>query len=100
MERDYRGEIMEDIVNKQVIFDRNYIKDKRKSVQSTFMSWLRQNLKYADESGFSIDNITVNFSVSEKYDDLCNKRTFRHTNGPVDIKNVKIDFEQLKMLLD
>lgn len=91
---------MEDMVNKQAIFDKNYIEDKRKSVQSTFASWLRQNLKYADESGFSIDNITVNFSVSEKYDEMCKKRTFRHTSGPVDIKNVKIDFEQLKMLLD
>ena len=76
---------MKDMINKQVIFDKNYIEDKRKSVQSTFMSWLRQNLKYADESGLSIDNITVNFSVSENYADL---------------KNVKIDFEQLQMLLD
>ena len=32
---------MKDMVNKQVIFDKNYIEDKRKSVQSTFMSWLR-----------------------------------------------------------
>ena len=91
---------MKDMVNKRAIFDKNYIEDKRKSVQSPFMSWLRQNLKYADESGFSIDNITVNFSVSEKYDEMCKKITFRHTNAPVDLKNVKIDFEQLKMLLD
>ena len=91
---------MKDMVNKQAIFDKNCIGDKRKSVQSTFMSWLRQNLKYADESEFSIDNITVNFSVSEKYDEMCKKRTFRHTSAPVDLKNVKIDFEQLKMLLD
>ena len=91
---------MKDMVNKQAIFDKNYIEDKRKSVQSTFMSWLRKNLKYADESGFSIDNITVNFSVSEKYDEMCKKRTFRHTSAPADLKNVKIDFEQLKMLLD
>ena len=91
---------MKDMVNKQVIFDKNYIEDKRKSAQSTFMSWLKQNLKYADESGFSIDNITVNFSVSEKYDETCNKRTFRHTSTSADLKNVKIDFEQLKMLLD
>lgn len=91
---------MENMVNKQIVFDENYIRDKRKSVQSTFASWLKQNLKYADESGFSIDNITVNFSVSEKYDSLCKKRTFRHTSGPVDLKNVKIDFEQLKMLLN
>ena len=91
---------MEEIVNKQAIFDKKYIEDKRKSVQSTFMSWLRQNLKYADESGFSIDNITVNFSVSEKYDEMCKERTFRHTSTPVDLKNVKINFEQLKMLLD
>lgn len=76
---------MENMVRKQVVFDKDYIDDKRKSVQSTFASWLKQNLKYANESGFSIDNITVNFSVSEKYDDLCKK---------------KIDFEQLKMLLD
>lgn len=91
---------MEDKVNKQVIFDADHIDDRRKSVQSTFISWLKQNLKYADESGFLIDNITINFSVSKKYDELCKKRTFRHTNGPVDLKNVKIDFEQLKMLLD
>ena len=91
---------MKDMVNQQVIFDKNYIEDKRNSVQSTLMSWLRQNLKSADESGFSIDNITVNFSVSEKYDEMCKKRTFRHTGAPVDLKNVKIDFEQLKMLLD
>ena len=91
---------MKDMVNKQVIFDKNYIEDKRKSVQSTFMSWLKQNLKYADESGVSIDNITVNFSVSEKYDEMCKKRTFWHTSAPVDLKNVKIDFEQLKMLFD
>lgn len=91
---------MKDMVNKQAIFDKNYIGDKRKSVQSTFMSWLKQNLKYADESGFSIDNITVNFSVSEKYDEMCKKRTFTHTSGPVDLKSVKIDLEQLKMLLD
>ena len=91
---------MKDMINKQVIFDKNYIEDKRKSVRSTFMSWLRQNLKYADESGFSIDNITVNFSVSENYDEMCKKGTFRHTSAPADLKNVKIDFEQLKMLLD
>lgn len=91
---------MEDMVNKQAMFDKNYIEDKRKSVQSTFMSWLRQNLKYANESGFSIDNITVNFSVSEKYDEMCKKRTFQHAGASVDLKNVKIDFEQLKMLLD
>lgn len=91
---------MENMVGKQVVFDSNFINDKRKSVQSTFASWLKQNLKCANESGFSIDNITVNFSVSEKYDDLCKKRTFRHTSGPVDIKNVRIDYEQLKMLLD
>lgn len=76
---------MEDMVNKQAIFDKNYIEDKRKSVQSTFMSWLRQNLKYANESGFSIDNITVNFSVRKQYNEPRKKRT---------------DFEQLKMLLD
>ena len=64
------------------------------------MSWLRKNLKYADESGFSIDNITVNFSVSENYDEMCKKRTFRHTSATADLKSVKIDFEQLKMLLD
>ena len=91
---------MENMVGKQVVFDSNFINDKRKSVQSTFANWLKQNLKYANESGFSIDSITVNFSVSEKYDDLCKKRTFRHTSGPVDIKNVRIDYEQLKMLLD
>ena len=91
---------MKDMVNKQVIFDKNYIEDKRKSVQSTFMSWLRQNLKYADESGFSIDNITVNFSVSENYDEMCKKRAFRHTSDPADLKNVKINFEQLKILFD
>lgn len=91
---------MEDMVNKQAIFDKNYIEDKRKSVQSTLMSWLRQNLKYADESGFSIDNITVNFSVSEKYDEMCKKRTFQHTSASADLKNVRVDFEQLKMLLD
>lgn len=91
---------MEDMVNKQAIFDKNYIEDKRKSVQSTFASWLKQNLKYANESGFSIDNITVNFSVSEKYDEMCKKKTFRYTSTSADLKNVKIDFEQLKMLLD
>lgn len=91
---------MKDMVNKQVIFDKNYIEDKRKSVRSTFNSWLRQNLKYADESGFSIDNITVNFSVGEKYDEMCKEGTFRHTSASADLKNVKIDFEQLKMLLD
>ena len=91
---------MEDKVNKQVIFDADHIDDKRKSVQSTFTSWLKQNIKYANESEFSIDNITVNFSVSKEYDELCKKRTFRHTNGPVDLKNVKADFEQLKTLLD
>lgn len=91
---------MENMVGKQVVFDSNCINDKRKSVQSTFMSWLRQNLKYADESGFSIDNITVNFSVSENYDEMCKKRTFRHTSAPADLKNVKIDFEQLEMSFD
>ena len=88
---------MKDMVNKRAIFDKNCIGDKRKSVQSTFMSWLKQNLKYADESGFSIDNITVNFSVSENYDEMCKKRTFRHTSAPADLKNVEIDFEQLKL---
>lgn len=91
---------MENMVSKQVVFDASCIADKRKSVQSIFASWLKQNLKYADESGLSIDSITVNFSVSKEYDELCKKRTFRHTNGPVDMKNVKIDFEQLRMLLD
>ena len=88
---------MKDVVNKQAIFDKNYIEDKRKSVQSTFMSWLRQNLKYADESGFSIDNITVNFSVSENYDEMCKKRTFRQAGARADLKDVEIDFEQLKL---
>lgn len=88
---------MKDMINKQIVFDKNYIEDKRKSVQSAFMSWLRQNLKYADESGFSIDNITVNFSVSENYDEMCKKRTFRHTSATADLENVKIDFEQLKL---
>lgn len=91
---------MENMVGKQVVFDKDYIDDKRKSVQSTFASWLKQNLKYANESGFSIDNITVNFSVNEKYDEMCKKRTFRHAGASADLKNVKIDFEQLKMLLD
>ena len=76
---------MENMVRKQVVFDKDYIDDKRKSVQSTFASWLKQNLKYANESGFSIDNITVNFSVRKQYNEPCKKR---------------IDFEQLKMLLD
>ena len=79
---------MKDMVNKQVIFDKNYIEDKRKSVQSTFMSWLRLNLKYADESGFSIDNITVNFSVSEHYDEMCKTRTLRHTRHTDDVNNL------------
>lgn len=91
---------MENIVGKQVVFDSNCINDKRKSVQSTFASWLKQNLKCANESGFSIDNIIVNFSVSKKYDEMCKKRTFRHTSAPADLKNVKIDFEQLRMLLN
>ena len=91
---------MKDMVNKQVIFDKNYIEDKRKSVQSTFMSWLRQNLKYADESGFSIDNITVNFSVSENYGEMCRKRAFRRTSAPGDLKDVRIDFERREMLFD
>ena len=36
-------------------------------------------------------------TVNENYDEMCKKRTFRHTSAPADLKNVKIDFEQLKL---